>query len=111
LRNRALGGAKFRRQAPIGPFIADFVCKEAGLIVEADGGQHDGSSSDVHRDAYLRSQGYRVLRLWNIDILSNSAGVAEAILAALDNTPHPPTASRRAPPSPFGGEGFGDDNV
>jgi very-short-patch-repair endonuclease len=105
LRNRGLGGAKFRRQVPIGPFIVDFVCHDAMLIVEADGGQHAGSASDARRDAYLKAQGYRLLRLWNNDVIENREGVASTIFAALSSTPHPPTATRRAPPSPRTGRG------
>ena len=89
LRNRQLDGAKFRRQQPIGPFIADFVCQERRLIIEADGGQHAESTSDAKRSAFLESKGYRVLRFWNNDILMNLDGVAQVIATAL-STPHPP---------------------
>src|SRR5437899_1689174 len=71
LRSRQMEGAKFRRQQPIGPFIADFVCQERRLIIEADGGQHAESSTDDRRTAFLESKGYRVLRFWNNDILQN----------------------------------------
>jgi very-short-patch-repair endonuclease len=104
LRNRQLEDAKFRRQQPIGPFIADFVCQEHRLIVEADGGQHFESASDDRRTAFLESKGYRVLRFWNHEILSNLDGVAQVIAAAL-STPHPARALRESP-SPSGGEGF-----
>jgi very-short-patch-repair endonuclease len=103
LRNRQLDGAKFRRQQPIGPFIADFVCQEARLIVEADGGQHAQNDADVRRTAFLASKGYRVLRFWNNDILQNLEGVAESILAALA-TPHPAQPLAESP-SPSRGEG------
>ena len=108
LRSRQLDGAKFRRQQPIGPFIVDFVCHERRLIVEADGGQHSESASDARRTAFLESKGYRVLRFWNNDILTNLDGVAEIIAATL-STPHPAQA---APESPFPsrGEGVGDSN-
>ena len=85
LRDRRLGGAKFRRQAPLERYILDFVCFEARLVIEADGGQHAGSRGDEQRDAWLKSQGFRVLRLWNNDILKNPEGVFETILAALDD--------------------------
>ncbi|MBU0555221.1 MAG: DUF559 domain-containing protein [Alphaproteobacteria bacterium] len=98
---------KFRRQQPIGPFIADFVCLERRLIIEVDGGQHAESASDAARTAWLGDHGYTVLRFWNHDIQSNLQGTLEAISAAL-KTPHPPTASRRAPPSPSRGEGIMD---
>ena len=109
LRNRQLGGAKFRHQQPIGPFIVDFVCQERRLIVEADGGQHSGSASDVPRTDYLQSKGYRLLRFWNDEIMNNVDGVAESIAAAL-LTPHPAQAAPESP-SPSRGEGvFGAPN-
>jgi very-short-patch-repair endonuclease len=104
LRNRQLDGVKFRRQQPIGPFIADFVCQERRLIVEADGGQHADNVRDARRTAFLESKGYRVLRFWNNDILTNLDGVAEVIAAAL-STPHPALAAPESP-SPSRGEGF-----
>lgn len=104
LRNRQLDGAKFRRQQPIGPFIADFVCQESRLIIEADGGQHAESAADDRRTAYLESKGYRVLRFWNSDILTNVDGVTEAIAAAL-SAPHPAQAAPESP-SPSRGEGI-----
>ncbi len=106
LRSGQLDGAKFRRQQPIGPFIVDFVCQQHRLIIEADGSQHCDSESDAKRDAFLRAKGYRVMRFWNSDILGSIDAVGEEILRALSG-PHPPTAARRAPPSPSGGEGFG----
>jgi very-short-patch-repair endonuclease len=102
-RSRQLAGAKFRRQQPVGPFICDFVCQEVRLIVEADGGQHAENARDDRRTAFLTSKGYRVLRLWNNDILQNIEGVAETILAAL-STPHPAHAAHESP-SPSRGEG------
>lgn len=83
LRNRQLVSVKFRRQVPIGPYTADFLCYDARLVVEADGGQHDESSSDRVRDAWFAEQGFRVLRFWNNDILNNPEGVATVIAAAL----------------------------
>jgi very-short-patch-repair endonuclease len=87
LRSRRLAGFKFRRQVPVGPYIADFLCYDARLIVEADGGQHADSASDAARTSWLAANGFRVLRFWNAEILGNPVGVGEAILAALD--PHP----------------------
>lgn len=98
LRAKRLNGWKFRRQQPIGNYIVDFVCLEARLIVEADGSQHTESSTDRRRDHVLSKEGFRILRLWNNDILTNPEGVATAILAAL-NTPLPN-------PSPARGEGL-----
>jgi very-short-patch-repair endonuclease len=83
LRGRRLADFKFRRQHPIGRFVADFVCTKHRLIVEADGGQHADSEADAEPTQWLESQGWRVLRFWNNDILANSEGVLEAILAAL----------------------------
>src|SRR5690349_8314562 len=71
LRDGRLDGLKFRRQAPIGRAIADFVCYEHKLIVEVDGGQHSGSARDIVRDAELNRRGFRVLRFWNIDVMRN----------------------------------------
>jgi very-short-patch-repair endonuclease len=107
LRNRQVRGAKFRRQQPIGPFIADFVCQERRLIVEADGGQHAESTADDRRTEFLESKGYRVLRFWNNDILSNINGVAQVIATAI-STPHPARALRESP-SPSRGEGLSGD--
>ena len=83
LRGEQLGGHRFRRQHPIPPYIADFACIEAKLIIEVDGGQHADSSYDMARDRHLRLHGWRVLRFWNNDVLSNPEGVAEEILRAL----------------------------
>ena len=84
LRGHRLAGSKFKRQQPIGPYIADFVDLAARLIIEADGGQHDESAHDAKRDAWLISQGFRVLRFWNNEILGNTEAVLEAILTALE---------------------------
>ena len=75
VRNRRLAGYKFRRQATIGPLVADFLCADAMLIVELDGGQHD-EEADAARTAYLESRGYRVLRFWNNDAADNLDGFA-----------------------------------
>lgn len=105
LRGRQLRGTKWRRQQPIGPFIADFVCQEHRLIVEADGGQHGASSADARRTDFLSAKGYRVLRFWNNDILGNVEGVATVIAAAL-SSPHPAQPVAESP-SPSRGEGVG----
>ncbi|HKY85182.1 MAG TPA: DUF559 domain-containing protein [Pseudorhodoplanes sp.] len=81
LRSSRLERLKFRRQVPIGSFIADFVCHECKLIVEVDGGQH-GDAKDAKRDQWFHEAGYRVLRVWNNDVLKNPNGVLEAILSA-----------------------------
>lgn len=83
LRSSQLDSLKFRRQVPRGPYIADFVCEEAPLIVELDGGQHgdeEGLANDQIRTIHLESLGYRVLRFWNPEVLSNTQGVLDTIL-------------------------------
>jgi very-short-patch-repair endonuclease len=91
LRAHRLCGQKFRRQQPIGPYVVDFVHFGARLIIEADGGQHNGSASDATRDAWLKSQGFTVLRFWNNEILLNIEAVLEAIVDALGTlSPNPP---------------------
>jgi very-short-patch-repair endonuclease len=85
VRDRRLGGLKFRRQVPVGPYVADFLCKEHRLIVEIDGGQHAGDvAKDQARDALLTDQGFKVLRFWNCEVLTNMADVARVILAAVE---------------------------
>ncbi|WP_202031852.1 endonuclease domain-containing protein [Paraburkholderia sacchari] len=100
LRAHRLCGEKFRRQHPIGPYIVDFMHFGARLIIEADGGQHNGSATDAVRDTWLRSRGFKVLRFWNDEILSNVDVVLEVILGDI--------AERRSPlPQPLSllGEG------
>jgi very-short-patch-repair endonuclease len=90
LRSRRLNGHKFVRQEPIGPYTVDFICREARLIVEVDGGQHAENARDAIRDKWLTDRNYRVLRFWNNDVLSNIAGVLETIATAFEETPpHP----------------------
>ena len=95
LRAHRMDGQKFRRQQAIGPYIVDFVHFGLRLIVEADGGQHADSPHDVARDAWLRSQGFTVLRFWNNNILQCTDAVLESIWAAL-RAPTPPS-----PPTPL----------
>ncbi|WP_179166187.1 endonuclease domain-containing protein [Azospirillum agricola] len=80
LRDRRLGGMKFRRQQTVGRYVVDFLCYDRRLIVEADGSQHT-PAADALRTAFLQAQGYRVLRFWNPDVLTNLTGVLETILA------------------------------
>ena len=84
LRGRRLQGYKFRRQRPIGPFIVDFACIAHRLVVEADGGQHCENDYDARRTAWLEAHGWRVMRFWNNDILTNPEGVQDAIMRVLD---------------------------
>jgi very-short-patch-repair endonuclease len=80
LRDRRLNGAKFRRQVAFGPYIVDFVCMEAKLVIELDGGQHgEQVAHDQARTDFLKSQGYRVLRFWNNELLENQPGVLTMI--------------------------------
>jgi very-short-patch-repair endonuclease len=80
LRSQQMHGYKFRRQVPIGRYIANFVCHEARLIVEIDGGQHDGSSpQEAERSGFLQNQGYRILRFWNDEVIANLDGVHQTI--------------------------------
>ena len=72
---------KFTRQLPIGPYIADFACRQAKLVVEIDGGQHAESERDRARDLWLLEQGWTVFRVWNSDVRENPIGAAESILA------------------------------
>ncbi|PBJ82683.1 DNA (cytosine-5-)-methyltransferase [Lysobacteraceae bacterium NML93-0399] len=99
LRAHRFDGRKFRRQQPIGPYVVDFVHFGARLIIEADGSQHCDSSQDATRDAWLKQQGFRVLRFWNHDILQSPESVREAIWNALQEAPLSPD------PSPARGEG------
>jgi very-short-patch-repair endonuclease len=99
LRSYQIGKAKFRRQAPIGQYIADFVCFEAGLIVELDGSQHAArTEQDEERTAWLNSPGFRVIRFWNRQIFEELDDILEAIGLHLQNPPHP------NPPPPGGRE-------
>lgn len=85
LRNRQLGSWKFRRQVPVDRFIADFLCEDARLTVELDGGQHgERLQEDAERTAVLEACGYRVARYWNAEVMQNIDGVLEDILARLE---------------------------
>jgi very-short-patch-repair endonuclease len=91
LRASRLNGHKFRKQVPFSAnYVADFVCPKAKLIVEADGSQHsDQAVYDAKRTRFFESQGYRVLRFWNNDILARTDAVLEVILAAIAEAPLP----------------------
>jgi very-short-patch-repair endonuclease len=84
VRGRQFGGYKFKRQYPIGPYIADFVCLDQSLIVELDGGQHALQVDyDAERTSYLQSRGFRVLRFWNDDFLRTPDAILEGVWRAL----------------------------
>jgi very-short-patch-repair endonuclease len=85
LRNRSLNGYKFVRQAPVGKYFIDFLCREKMLILEADGSQHQDNAHDDIRDAWLITQGYSVLRVNNADILARRHTVLDAIVEALES--------------------------
>ena len=89
LRAHRFAGHKFKRQQPTGNYILDFVCFEAKLVVEVDGGQHMESASDKLRDEWVKSQGFAVLRFWNNEVFQNLEGVLMRILEALPPSPPP----------------------
>ena len=98
IRTHRLNGFAFRRQTPIGPYIADFVCHQAHLVIEIDGGQHYGTQQvrrDERRDAFLAAKGFRVLRFSNHDVMTNRSGVLETIAGALDQAPSPTLPRKR----------------
>jgi very-short-patch-repair endonuclease len=93
---RQIAGTRFNRQFPIGPFICDFVSRGAKLVVEVDGGQHASEvEADARRTAYLKAQGYRVVRFWNNDVLGNIEGVVEVIERILAESPSPSPSRKR----------------
>jgi very-short-patch-repair endonuclease len=100
----------FRKQATIGPYFADFASHRQRIVIELDGGQHNQpgrAAADEKRSEYLRSQGYRVLRFWNNDVLSNIEGVMESIFATLqdaESRPPPLTPPHRSQELAGGGE-------
>ena len=84
LRDRRFAQFKFRRQVPVGPFVADFVCFEARLVIEVDGGQHAESLPDKTRDRWFAANKFRVMRFWNNEVLSNLEGVMTVLAHALE---------------------------
>jgi len=101
-------GASFRRQTPVGPYVVDFLCHDAKLVIEIDGGQHFESAQqrrDAKRNAFLNSKGYRVIRFNNYDVMTNKQGVFETIAAELAAAPSPPSpASGGGSAAPSGGQ-------
>ena len=93
---RKIAGVRFNRQFPIGPFICDFVSRTAKLVIEVDGSQHAiGVEKDEARTAYLQSQGYRVIRFWNNDVLERMDGVVSEIERVLSDMPSPSPSRKR----------------
>jgi very-short-patch-repair endonuclease len=106
LRAHRMNGASFRRQTPIGPYIVDFVCHAARLVIEIDGGQHFQSKQeqrDARRDTYLAGKGFRVLRFNNHDVTANRQGVVETIAAAIEQEWNLKRQTRSAPSPASGG--------
>ena len=104
VRNRRLHDFKFRRQHRIGPYFVDFVCLEAGLVVELDGSQHlepGQQQSDLRRTGYLQQLGYRVIRFWDDEALRDTDKVLDEISRVLQAAPHPAFGH----PLPAGGGG------
>ncbi|WP_324781185.1 endonuclease domain-containing protein [Thiobacillus sedimenti] len=113
LRAHRFMGLKFKRQKPVGRYIVDFICWERRLIVELDGGQHAGQSSyDRQRDAWLRSQGYTVLRFWNHEVMQEMEAVLERMRCVIESSSQgekgritPGGTGYQASPLPLAGEG------
>jgi very-short-patch-repair endonuclease len=90
LRGRRLGGCKFKRQVPIGPYIADFVCDDAWLIIELDGGHHNRDQvvkRDRRRTAELDGRNYLVVRFWNYEVKTELDSVCDTILNPAQGAP------------------------
>ena len=110
LRNRRLNGHKFVRQLPIGPFVADFACRPARLVVELDGGQHgtaDALGHDAGRSRFLNANGFGVLRFWNEEVLRYQGQVLDTILAVLNGEVAGPSPGLRFAPATLSPEGRG----
>ena len=109
LRGRKMDGHRFRRQVPIGSYIADFACLSARLVIELDGGQHNEEANealDDRRTAWLETQGYRVLRFWNSAVLTETDSVTETIFNALSHTQGADSTHPHPDPPPEGGGNF-----
>jgi very-short-patch-repair endonuclease len=101
---------KFRRQFPVGQFIVDFACTKYLVAVEADGNQHLNNKQDARRTAWLESRGWRVLRFWDNEVLTNTEGVSEAILTVLQERETLTLPRLRRGPLPLPQCGRGDDS-
>jgi very-short-patch-repair endonuclease len=99
IRRRQLDGLRFRRQVPLGPFIVDFACYDARLVVELDGGQHgETTEADAARTQWLEGRGFRVVRFWNPEIFENLDGVLTVIRNATMTDPSEEEGVRRRTP-------------
>jgi very-short-patch-repair endonuclease len=96
IRGRQLGGFKFVRQKPIGRFYVDFVCRDRHLIIELDGGQHSENPNDRQSDRELSALGYRVIRIWNNNVIDNLDGVLQMLLSEFEESPLTPALSPQA---------------
>ena len=109
LRNRSLGGFKFYRQVPVGPYIVDFINHEWGVVVEVDGATHgdaDEVARDERRTAFLQTKGLHIYRVWNADVFENMVGVCDGILIVLQERAARDLIRPSGAPSPEGkGEG------
>jgi very-short-patch-repair endonuclease len=97
LRNRRFADFKFRRQVSLGNYIVNFICLERRLMLELDGGQHgesDQTRYDAARDAWLRSQGFKVLRFWSHQVMSEWEMIEDTLWDELQQSPHPQPLSR-----------------
>jgi very-short-patch-repair endonuclease len=100
MRNRGLGGWKFRRQYPVGPYLVDFICPEKNLVIEVDGGPHaENEELDMQRSAYLNNMGYQVFRFWNNQVLQETEAVLEVIFAILAKSNKNSPSPQPSPPS------------
>lgn len=96
LRAKQIEGIKFRRQEPIGKYVADFLCYQRRIVIELDGGQHSlNKGSDLERDKWFEEQGYKVIRFWNAEVLGNLEGVLKTIWEACNHPPPPPSRQGR----------------
>ncbi|MAS07553.1 MAG: hypothetical protein CL534_23060 [Ahrensia sp.] len=107
LKSRQLNGYKFARQVPLGPYIADFVCRAAKLVVEVDGSQHADNPADLRRTRWMNNRGYSVLRFWNHEVLNSRQMVLSMIVEVLEGRlfeADPEAGFWPSASSPHGGE-------
>ena len=97
LRNRQLDGWKFKRQFPIGPYILDFYCSDANLVIELDGSQHAETRAeyDRTRTQFVEGEGLQVMHVWNVDVLTNITGVVDGIYLVRGRKPAPSAGLKR----------------